>query len=109
MMRIKKNDTVMILTGRDKKKRGRVLEFMNDRQRLLVEGVNMVKRHVKAGRDPKAPRGGIIEVAASVHISNVKLICSKCGKPTSASIRKLDDGKKIRFCKNCNESLDKEK
>lgn len=106
-MRIRKNDLVVVLAGRDRKRRGKVLEIVDGRTRVRVEGVNTVKRHVKAGRDPKAPQGGIIEVAAPIHISKVRLLCSKCNQPTLAGLRKLEDGKKIRFCKKCNESLDK--
>jgi large subunit ribosomal protein L24 len=106
-MRIKKNDTVVVLTGRDWNRRGKVLEVIRGGERVRVEGINMVKRHVKAGRDPKAPRGGIIEVAAPIHISNVRMVCTRCGKPTTVGMRKLEDGKKIRFCKLCKEGLDK--
>jgi large subunit ribosomal protein L24 len=106
-MRIKKNDMVVVLTGRERNRRGKVLELQSNRERVLVDGVNMVKRHVKAGRDPKAPKGGIIEVAASIHISNVQLVCSKCNKPTKIGIKKLEDGKQVRFCKKCKEVLDK--
>jgi len=106
-MRIKKNDTVVVITGRDKDRRGKVLNMPDKRQRIVVEGINMVKRHVKAGSDPKAPQGGIIEVAAPIHVSNVKLVCGKCNQPTTTGIRKLEDGKKVRYCVKCNESLDK--
>ncbi len=106
-MKIRKNDTVVVLTGRDAKKRGRVLEVLAERQRVVLEGINMVKRHVKAGRDPKAPRGGIIEVPASVHLSNVRLVCSRCSQPTRIGVRRLEDGKKVRYCRKCNENLDK--
>jgi large subunit ribosomal protein L24 len=108
-MRIKKNDTVMVVKGRDAehKKRGRVLEVLTDRQRLIVEGVNLVKRHVKAGRDAKAPRGGIVEAPASIHVSNVRLVCNRCNQPTRIGVRRLEDGKKVRFCKKCNENIDK--
>jgi len=106
-MRIKKNDMVVMLSGKDRGRRGRVLEFLDERKRIRVDGVNMVKRHVKAGRDPKAPRGGIIEAAAPVHISNVRVVCGKCQQPTEYGIRKLEDGKRVRFCRKCNEVVDK--
>ena len=106
-MRIKKNDTVVVLSGRDKNRRGKVLEVLHKRHRIVVEGINMVKRHVKAGRDQKAPQGGIIEVAASIDISNVKPVCSKCNQPTTIGLRVLEDGEKRRYCKKCNEGLDK--
>jgi large subunit ribosomal protein L24 len=106
-MRIKKNDTVLVLTGRDKNRRGKVLEIDAGQERVRVEGINMVKRHVRAGSDPTAPQGGIIEVAAPIHVSNLKLVCGHCSQPTKAKIRNLEDGKKVRFCYKCNESLDK--
>jgi large subunit ribosomal protein L24 len=106
-MLIKKNDTVLIRTGKDKGKRGRVIEMLDGRQKVRVEGVNVVKRHVKAGRDKTAPQGGIIEVSAPVHISNVSLVCKHCSKTTRAGVRRLEDGTQERFCKKCNESVDK--
>ena len=106
-MSIKKNDMVVVLTGRDKGRRGKVLDIVDGRERLIVEGINTIKRHVKAGQDPKAPQGGIIDAAGSIHISNVKLVCGHCSQPIKAGMRKLEDGKKVRFCKKCNESLDK--
>jgi large subunit ribosomal protein L24 len=105
-MRIKKNDTVLVLTGKDRNRRGKVLEINRAEQRIMVEGVNVVKRHVKAGRDQKAPQGGIIEVSAPIHVSNVRLVCSKCNQPTTTGLRK-QEGKKVRFCKKCNEVIDK--
>jgi len=107
-MRIKKNDLVEILAGRDKGRQGKVLEIIAGTERVRVEGVNTIKRHVKAGRDPKAPQGGIIEASAPLHISNVRLICAHCGKPTVAKMRTRDDGKRLRYCPKCNEALDKD-
>ncbi len=106
-MRVKKNDTVIVLTGGDKGRRGKVLEVTDNGQRLVVEGIKQVKRHVKAGRDPKAPQGGIIEVSSPIQISNVRVICSKCDKPTRLRVRRLESGKKVRFCSICKESVDK--
>ena len=106
-MRIKKNDTVVVISGRDRNRRGKVLEVLHKRHRVVIEGVNMVKRHVKAGSDQKAPQGGIIEVAASIDISNVRAVCSKCNQPTTIGQRKIEGGEKRRFCKKCNEGLDK--
>ena len=107
-MRIKKNDLVKILAGRDKGRQGKVLEILPGGEKVRVEGVNTVKRHVKAGRDPKAPQGGIIEAAAPLHISNVQLVCGHCSKLTVAKMRTRDDGKRVRFCPKCKEPLDKE-
>jgi large subunit ribosomal protein L24 len=107
-MRIKKNDMVLVLAGRDKGRRGKVLELLASKDRVRVEGINVVKRHVKAGRDPKAPQGGIIEAPAPIHISNVRLVCGHCNKSTTAKVRQNEGGKRLRFCVNCNESMDKE-
>jgi len=106
-MQVKKNDTVEVITGKDKKKRGRVLEVHLQNSKVLVEGVNTVKRHMKAGRNAKSPQGGIIELSAPIHMSNVVLVCGKCGKPTKVGHRVLEDGKKVRTCKKCGESMDK--
>ncbi|MBN2495154.1 MAG: 50S ribosomal protein L24 [Deltaproteobacteria bacterium] len=106
-MHIKKNDLVVVLSGRDKGRRGKVLEVQTGRSRVIVEGVNMVKRHVRAGSDPKAPQGGIIEVAAPIHISNVRIVCKHCNQPTNLSTKRMEDGKKTRICKKCKESIDK--
>ena len=106
-MRIKKNDTVLVLTGRDKNRRGKILEILGNREKVRVEGINTVKRHVRAGSDPTAPQGGIIEVSAPIHVSNLKLVCGHCSQPTKAKMRTLEDGKKVRYCYKCNESLDK--
>lgn len=106
-MRIKKNDIVVVLTGREKGKRGKVIEIVGERERVRIEGVNVIKRHVKAGRDPKAPQGGIIEMNAPIHISNVRFVCGHCGKAVAVKMRTLEDGKRQRFCPACNESVDK--
>jgi large subunit ribosomal protein L24 len=108
-MRLKKNDLVIVLTGRDKGRQGKVLELLDGRERVRIEGINMVKRHVKGGQDPKAPQGGIIEAAAPIHISNVRLVCGHCSQPTIAKVRKLEDGKQRRYCPKCNESVDTDK
>lgn len=107
-MRIRKNDIVQIRSGRDKGSQGKVMELLDGRRRIRVEGVNVVKRHVKAGGDPKAPQGGIIELAAPIDISNVRLVCSHCNQPTKAKMREIEDGKRRRYCPKCNESFDKD-
>lgn len=102
-MNIRKDDSVMVIAGRDKGKRGKVHRVIPSDQRVLVSGVNLVKRHTK-------PRGaarqaGIIEQEAPLHISNVALLCSKCNRPTRVGHRFLDDGSKARFCKKCGELI----
>jgi large subunit ribosomal protein L24 len=101
---IKKNDTVLVITGKEKGKSGRVLSFYPSKGRLLVEKVNMIKKHMKPSR--KYSQGGIIEKEAPLNISNVMLVCPKCNKPTRISNTLLQDGRKVRMCKKCNEVMD---
>lgn len=103
-LRIKKNDTVLITTGKEKGKRGRVLSFSRSDNRVIIEGVNIVKKHMKPSR--KYTQGGIIEKEASIHVSNVMLLCPKCNRPTRIRETFLQDDKKVRMCKKCNEVID---
>ncbi len=100
--KIKSGDTVMVTTGKDKGRSGKVLKVLRDRGRVVVEKINMVKKHVKSGPEG----GGIIEKEAPIHISNVMLVCSRCGKPTRVGKRFLEDGTKVRYCKKCGEVID---
>jgi large subunit ribosomal protein L24 len=102
---IRKNDQVHVLAGRDKGKVGRVLEVEPRKQRLFVEHVNMVKRHVRPN-PAKQIRGGVLEKEGPIHASNVALICSDCG-PTRIQRREMAGGKKVRICAKCQKSLDK--
>ena len=102
-LRIKKGDEVIVLTGREKGKKGSVLKVMPKDQRLLVQGVNMVKRHT---RPSQANPGGIIEKEASLHVSNVAHVDPKTGEPTRVGYRYLDDGRKVRFAKRSGEIID---
>jgi large subunit ribosomal protein L24 len=102
---IRKNDQVHVLAGRDKGKVGRVLEVEPRKQRLYVEHVNMVKRHVRPN-PAKQIRGGILEKEGPIHASNVALVCSDCG-PTRIQRREMAGGKKVRICAKCQKSLDK--
>ena len=101
---VKKNDLVMVITGKDKGKTGKVMRINKKKARLVVEKVNMVKRHVKQSQKTK---GGIMEKEGMIHVSNVMIYCEKCSKPVRVGTRILEDGKKIRFCKKCNEAVDK--
>jgi len=103
-MKIRKNDTVIILAGKDRGKRGKIRRALPKEDRVLVEGLNMIKRHSRARR--AARQAGIIELEAPIHVSNVKLLCNKCGKPTRVGFRFLEDGKKVRICHSCGEVLD---
>jgi len=101
---IKKNDTVVVITGKEKGKRGRVLSVYPSKDRLLIEKINMIKRHMKPTK--KYAQGGIIEKEAPIHISNVMLLCPKCSKPTRIGNTALQDGRKVRVCKKCREVMD---
>ncbi|MEO7191488.1 MAG: 50S ribosomal protein L24 [Vicinamibacterales bacterium] len=108
---IKKNDTVQVISGRDastsgRVRRGRVLEVLPDKGRVVVEGVNIIKRHTKANPQ-KNIKGGIVEREASLHLSNVQLVCPECGAPTRVGRRVLDDGTRVRFCVKCKGVVDK--
>jgi large subunit ribosomal protein L24 len=103
-LHIKKGDTVMVITGKDNKKTGKVLRLFPKKEAVLVEGLNIVKRHTKArGNEP----GGIAEKEAPVHYSNVMLYCAKCNKPVRSGKNTLENGEKVRLCKKCGEAFDK--
>ncbi|HOJ71889.1 MAG TPA: 50S ribosomal protein L24 [Syntrophorhabdaceae bacterium] len=101
---IRKNDLVMVTTGKDKGKTGKVLRIIKKKDRAVVEKVNMIKRHVKPSQKSK---GGIMERESPIHISNLMIYCEKCSKPVRVGRKILEDGKKVRFCKKCNEVIDK--
>ncbi len=101
---VKKEDKVKILAGKDRDKIGKVLKVLYKKNRVLVENVNMVKRHTRPSAQQR--QGGIIEGEAPIHWSNVMLVCNKCMNPTRAKIQVLEDGKKVRVCKKCNEIID---
>ncbi len=103
-MGIKKNDQVVVIAGKDKGKTGKVLRIVTKSGRALVEKVNMVKRHQRPSA--KTGKGGILEKESPVHLSNLMVVCSKCGKPTRMGRRVLEDGSKARFCRKCKEVLD---
>jgi large subunit ribosomal protein L24 len=99
--KLRKEDTVQIITGKDKGKRGRVLKILRDKDRLVVEGLNIVKKARK--RRNQQDRGGIVEIEAPIHSSNVMIVCKKCG-PTRIGY-KLEGETKVRVCKKCGEVL----
>jgi large subunit ribosomal protein L24 len=103
-MKIRKNDTVIIITGKDRGKKGKVRLALPSEDRVIVEGLNMIKRHSRARRAAK--QAGIIELEAPIYVSNVMLLCDKCGKPTRVNFRFLTDGKKVRICNSCKEVID---
>ena len=103
---IRKNDNVVVTTGKDRGKRGRVLKVVAEKNRLVVEGVNFIKRHTKANPQRNI-KGGLIEREAPLHASNVQLVCPECGKPTRLGRRILEDGRKVRICRKCEGVVDK--
>jgi large subunit ribosomal protein L24 len=103
-MKIRKNDTVLVIAGKDKGKQGKVRFAYPHAKKIIVEGVNIIKKHARARG--QARQAGIIEREAMLDASNVMLLCQKCAKPTRVSYRLLDDGKKVRYCKVCQEVVD---
>jgi large subunit ribosomal protein L24 len=103
---IRKNDNVVVTTGKDRGKRGRVVRLEPEKNRLVVEGVNIIKRHTKPNPQ-KNVKGGVVEREAALHASNVQIVCPECGKPTRIGKRILDDGRKVRICRKCDGVLDK--
>jgi large subunit ribosomal protein L24 len=101
---IKKDDKVKVVAGKDRGKIGKVLKVNRKKNRLLIENINMVKRHARP--TAKNKQGGIIEGEAAIQWSNVMLMCSKCMSPTRVKMQRLEDGKKVRACSKCNEIID---
>lgn len=103
-MTIRKGDKVKVIAGKDKGKESRVLRVYPQKQRLVVEHVNMIKKHQRP--TTKAPQGGILEVEGTIHVSNVMLICPSCSQPTRVG-RRREDGTRVRVCKKCGNDIDK--
>jgi large subunit ribosomal protein L24 len=101
---LKKNDSVIVIAGEEKGKRGRVLSLDDKGDRVLIESVNMIKKHMKPNK--QYSQGGIIDKEGPVHMSNVMLLCTKCDKPTRIGNKILENGKKTRECKQCGEVID---
>ncbi len=103
---IRKNDNVVVITGKDRGKRGRVLQLVPAKNRLIVEGVNIVKRHTRPNPRQNV-KGGVVEREAPLHASNVQLICPECGAPTRIGKSLLGDGRKVRICRKCDGVVDR--
>jgi large subunit ribosomal protein L24 len=103
---VKKNDQVVVISGRDRGKRGRVLSVVPDKGRVVVEGVNLIKRHTRPNPQRNI-KGGIVEREAGLNASNVQLVCPECGAPTRVGRRLLDDGRRVRYCVKCKGVVDK--
>ena len=102
---VRRGDTVGVIAGREKGKRGKVLRVLTDKGRVLVEHVNMVKKHQRPTQ--KLRQGGIIEREGPLALSNVLVVCPRCDRPSRTGIKILTDGRKLRTCKRCGESVDK--
>ena len=102
--RIKKGDTVVILAGKERGKQGKVLHVMPAQSRVVVEKLNLIKRHTKPGRESK---GGIIEKEAAIPLAKVMVVCPHCAKPARLGIALLEGGRRLRRCKRCEEIVDK--
>ena len=102
-LHIKKDDTVIVLAGEDKGKTGKVLKLQVDKNRAIVEGINIVSKSAKPSA--KNPQGGIVKQEASIHISNLSLIDPKSGKATRVAVKKTEDGKKVRIAKKSGEEI----
>lgn len=103
MAKIRKNDTVKVIGGRDRGKTGKVLTVFPKTNRALVEGINFVKKHARKTQQDQ--QGGIVSKESPIHISNLLLLCKACNKPVKAGFTKLSDGTKARFCKSCKEII----
>ncbi len=103
---IRKNDSVVVISGRDRGKRGRVLRVVPEKSRVIVEGVNFIKRHTRPNPQ-KNIKGGIVEREAPLAASNVQLVCPECSNPTRVGRKRLDDGRRVRFCVKCKGVVDK--
>ncbi len=102
-LHVRKNDSVMVIAGKERGKTGKVLRVIPKKSRVIIERVNMVKRHTRA-RGPQLP-GGILEKEASIHISNLMLMCDKCNAPVRVGRKILEDGEKVRVCRRCGDHL----
>ncbi len=103
-MQIRKNDSVMVIGGKERGKTGKVLRVLPDKDAVIIERLNIVKRHSK----PRGPQqaGGIVEKEAPIHASNVMFMCDKCNAPARIGHKRLADGSKIRICRRCSEAVD---
>ncbi len=102
---LKKDDVVMVVAGKELGKSGKILKLLPKSQRVVVEKINMIKRHTKPSK--QMPHGGVVEKEGSIHVSNVMIICHRCNVPVRMGKRILEDGSKARVCRKCGELLDK--
>jgi large subunit ribosomal protein L24 len=105
-IRLKKNDTVQVISGRDAGKQGKILKVLPDTNRVIVQGVGFIKKHTRPNPQRNI-KGGIAEREAPIHASKVMIVCGECGRRTRVGSRTLSDGKKVRICRKCEGVLDK--
>jgi len=101
---VKRNDLVEVMAGKERGKRGKVLRVYREENRLVVEKVNMIKRHTRPGRMTR--QGGILEREGKLHVSNVMVVCHRCDAPVRVAKRRLEDGRQVRACRKCGEMLE---
>jgi large subunit ribosomal protein L24 len=104
-VQIKKNDQVQVLSGKDRGKSGKVLKVLPDKGRAIVEGINFIQKHTRANPQRNV-KGGILPKESPIHISNLMIVCKRCGERTRVGYSHMQDGRKVRVCKSCNELLD---
>ena len=104
-MSFKKGDYVLVISGDDKGKKGKIVSIFPKKMQVIVESVNFLKKHTKPTQN--VPQGGVIKQEGALNISNIKLICNKCNKPTTVKREKIKEGKRVRVCKKCKEIIDK--
>lgn len=104
--RVRKNDQVVVIAGRDRGKRGKVLRILSGRNRAIVERINMIKRHTRPNPQQNI-KGGVVEREGSIDLSNLMVICSECDRPTRPRRKRLNDGRKVRICHQCEGVIDK--
>lgn len=106
-IRVRKGDLVRVISGKEKGKEGKVLRVFPEKEVVVVERLNIYKKHAKPSQ--KNPRGGVLELEGKIHVSNVMVVCGHCNQPTRLGAKILSDGKKLRVCRRCGEVLDHEK
>ena len=102
---LKKDDIIQVIAGKEKGKKGKVLAFFPESGTVTIEKLNMLKRHMKS--DGKSRQAGIVEKEGPIHVSNVLVVCDNCGKGVRVKRKKLEDGKRVRVCRKCEEVLDR--
>jgi large subunit ribosomal protein L24 len=105
-IRLRKNDQVEVLSGKDAGKRGKVLQVLPEKGRVLVQGVNFIKRHTRPNPQ-RTIKGGVAEREAPLHVSNLMVVCAECGKRTRIGSSQLEDGRRTRICRKCKGTLDR--